>query len=75
MNNINKTVFAYLAVVVFILWVCSVIESFIPCNWKWFFIAVQVFFVIKIAFFVSILIFALFVIFRNKVLGPTKAKE
>lgn len=75
MNNINKTLFAYLAVVVFILWVCSVIESFIPCDWKWFLVTARVFFVIKIAFLVSILIFASLVIFRNKALDPTKAKE
>jgi hypothetical protein len=84
-SNINKNyfgmrlvlqmIFAYLAVVVFILWACSVIESFIPCSWKWFLITMQILFVIKVAFIVSILLLPLFVIFGSKALVCIKAKE
>ena len=75
MNNINKIVFVYLAVVVFILWVCSVIESFIPCSWKWFLAAMQIFFIIKVTFGISILFLALIIILRYKSLICEEAEE
>jgi hypothetical protein len=70
-----QRILMYLALVVFILWALSVVESFILRDWKWFLITMQIFFIIKFAFLVSILILPLFFIFGSKISVKFEDKE
>lgn len=75
MNNMNKNgsrmrlflnrMLVYLAVMIFMLWICSVIESFIPYNSRWVIVTVQAFFVIKVTFIVGMLLLPLVFISRD----------
>jgi len=60
-----ETVLTYIAVMVFILWICSVIESFVPMGSKWLIIVLQAFFVIKVTLVLGLLLIPLLLFFKN----------
>lgn len=63
--EILKEMLNYLVVMISVLWILSVIESFIPPNTIWVIAVVQFSFVIKVTFVVGILLVPLFWFFKN----------
>jgi hypothetical protein len=57
--------FIYIAVMVFVLWISSVIESFVPPGSGWLIIILQAFFVIKVTLILGLLLIPLLLFFKN----------
>lgn len=60
-----NNVFIYFSVMIFVLWISSVIESFVPLDSRWLIITLQALFVIKITFILGLLLIPLLLFFKN----------
>lgn len=63
-----RDIFAYFSIVIFVLWVSSVIESFIPLDSRWLMLASQAFFVIKVTFVAGLIVVPILLFLKDPLL-------